>query len=57
MPILNRKFFNSERNHLTVNSLFLERGNKRTKFLKLNKFDQFYKKKVANLIPWTFEHW
>ena len=24
MPIFNRKSFNSERNHLTVNSLFLE---------------------------------
>ena len=33
-------------------------GNKIFTFLKLNEFDQFYKKKlVAYLVPWTFEHW
>ena len=32
--------------------------NKIFTFLKLNEFDQFYKKKlVAYLVPLTFEHW
>ena len=33
-------------------------GNKIFTFLKLNKFDKFYKKKlVAYLVSWIFEHW
>ena len=35
----------------------IEYGNKIFRFLKLNEFDQFYKKKlVAYIVPWTFEH-